>query len=90
MKQRYAALIYREVETDSESFSYYGVVPALPGCLTAGDSYAEVLERLPEAIELYLKDLDAIPVDIVDEPPHLAVIEVPVSVQGLEPVTVGG
>lgn len=90
MKQRYAALIYREAEADSESYGYYGVVPALPGCLTAGDSYGEVLARLPEAIALYLKDLDAVPVDVVDEPPHLAIVEVQVAAVDAEPVGVGG
>ncbi|RLI00737.1 type II toxin-antitoxin system HicB family antitoxin, partial [Candidatus Bathyarchaeota archaeon] len=32
-------------------------VPALPGCHTQGDTVAEVLENIREAIELYLETL---------------------------------
>jgi predicted RNase H-like HicB family nuclease len=35
-------------------------VPALPGCVTQGDSREEVLSNVREAIELYIEDcLDA-------------------------------
>jgi predicted RNase H-like HicB family nuclease len=32
-------------------------VPALPGCVSQGDSRAEVLKNIEEAIELYLEDV---------------------------------
>jgi predicted RNase H-like HicB family nuclease len=31
-------------------------VPALPGCVTQGDSREEVLSNIREAIELYIED----------------------------------
>jgi predicted RNase H-like HicB family nuclease len=39
---------------------YVASVPALPGCVTQGDSREEVLSNIREAIELYIEDcLDA-------------------------------
>jgi predicted RNase H-like HicB family nuclease len=32
-------------------------VPALPGCVSQGDSRAEALRNIAEAIELYLEDI---------------------------------
>ena len=36
---------------------YVATVPALPGCVSEGDSRAEVLKKIEEAIELYLEDV---------------------------------
>jgi predicted RNase H-like HicB family nuclease len=42
-------------------------VPALPGCVSQGDTRAEVLRNIEEAIELYLEDIretgETIPVE---------------------------
>ena len=38
---------------------YHAFVPALRGCLTQGDTIEQVLERVQEAIEVYLEDLKA-------------------------------
>ena len=35
---------------------YVVCVPALPGCVTQGDSREEALENIREAIELYIED----------------------------------
>ncbi len=37
-------------------FSVY--VPELPGCISQGDSRADALKNIREAIELYLEDLN--------------------------------
>ncbi len=42
---------------EDESGGYIALVPALPGCHTQGDTVAEVLENIREAIELYLETL---------------------------------
>jgi predicted RNase H-like HicB family nuclease len=33
-------------------------VPALPGCISEGDSRTEALDNIKEAIELYLEPVD--------------------------------
>lgn len=39
---------------------YVATVPALPGCVSQGDSREEALRNIKEAIDLYLEDvLDA-------------------------------
>jgi predicted RNase H-like HicB family nuclease len=38
----------------SEEGRYTAIVPALPGCISEGDSREEALGNIREAIELYL------------------------------------
>ena len=33
------------------------IIPALPGCISEGDSFEEALKNIKEATELYLEDL---------------------------------
>ncbi len=42
-----------EQETDG---GFVAVVPALPGCVTQGDTRAEALANVREAMELYIED----------------------------------
>jgi predicted RNase H-like HicB family nuclease len=49
---KYAAILQRESDG-----GYVATVPALPGCVSQGDSRAEVLKNIDEAIELYLEDV---------------------------------
>jgi predicted RNase H-like HicB family nuclease len=42
-----------ERETDG---GYVAHVPALPGCVSQGDSRSEAIDNIREAIELYLED----------------------------------
>lgn len=46
------------VEYDNELESYSAYCPELPGCTSCGDSEAEALENIKEAIELYLEPDD--------------------------------
>jgi predicted RNase H-like HicB family nuclease len=48
---RYTVVL--EQETDG---GYVVSVPALPGCVSQGDSRAEALANIREAIELYVQD----------------------------------
>ena len=43
------------VAQDEESKTYFGGVPALPGCYSQGDTVKELLEHIKEAIELHLE-----------------------------------
>jgi predicted RNase H-like HicB family nuclease len=60
-KLRYTVVI----ESGSPGANYSAYVPDLPGCISTGDSLANVKENLVEAIQLHLhgilQDRDAIP-----------------------------
>ena len=43
------------LEYDAETKSYAAYCPELPGCCSAGDTEAEALENIKEAISLYLE-----------------------------------
>jgi len=47
------------VLTPAEGGGYSVSVPALPGCVSQGESRDEALAMIREAIELYLESLDA-------------------------------
>ena len=59
---RYTAIL--ELEADG---GYTASVPALPGCVTQGDTREEALRNIREAAELYIEDCvaegDPIPVE---------------------------
>jgi predicted RNase H-like HicB family nuclease len=42
----------------SEEGGYTAIVPALPGCISEGDTREEALDNIQEAIELYLEPID--------------------------------
>lgn len=47
------------LEPDAEDGGYTVTVPALPGCVTQGETVEECLVHAQEAIELYIEDLKA-------------------------------
>lgn len=53
----------------SDEGGYTVYVPALPGCISEGDSRDEALQNIREAIELYLETDEAAPPEhcVVDE-----------------------
>jgi predicted RNase H-like HicB family nuclease len=59
---KYTVVLQRESDG-----GYVATVPALPGCVSQGDTRAEVLKNIEEAIELYLEDVrdagEAIPIE---------------------------
>jgi predicted RNase H-like HicB family nuclease len=60
---RYTVIL--EQEPDG---GYVATVPALPGCVSQGDTREEVLANIRDAIELYLEECRA----TGDEPPKEA------------------
>jgi len=42
----------------SEEGGYTALVPALPGCISEGDSREQALENIKEAINLYLEPVE--------------------------------
>ena len=42
---------------EDETGGFIAIVPALPGCHTQGDTLAEVMENVKEAIDLYWETL---------------------------------
>lgn len=47
---------YTVVLEQEEDGGCVGVVPVLPGCVSQGDTRAEALSNIREAIELYVAD----------------------------------
>jgi len=50
---------YQVALTPEEDGGYSVAVPALPGCVSHGDSREEALAMIREAIEVYLESLEA-------------------------------
>jgi predicted RNase H-like HicB family nuclease len=64
-------------EPDKEVGGYVVTIPALPGCVSQGDSFEEALGNIKEAAELYLEVLKEEKEEIpVEESPVVAPIEV--------------
>ena len=42
----------------SEEGGYNAIVPALPGCISEGDSRKEAIKNIREAIKLYLEPVE--------------------------------
>ena len=53
MQRTYKLLIHKEPEG-----TYTVSVPALPGCITYGESIEHAIDMAKEAIELYIEDLN--------------------------------
>ena len=50
---------FRVILEPNESGGYTVAVPLLPGCISEGDTKAEALVNIKEAIELYIESLQA-------------------------------
>ncbi len=76
MKLEYTVVL----EPDEEEGGYTVTVPALPGCISEGDSLEEALENIKEAIELYLEGLKerALPIPSERVSPELRKVTVAV------------
>jgi predicted RNase H-like HicB family nuclease len=49
---------FKVVIEPSEDGGYTAYVPALPGCVSEGETKKEVLKNIEEAIELYLEPVE--------------------------------
>ena len=56
-KPRYGE--FNVVLEDAEEGGYSAYVPALPGCISEGETIDDTLTNIREAIELYLEDVKA-------------------------------
>lgn len=70
-------LKYTAVFTPEDTGGYSVTIPALPGCLSQGDTFEDALENIKEAAELYLEDLKES--EILDE--KSPIIVSPVSIR---------
>jgi antitoxin HicB len=50
---------YRVIIEPDEDGVYVVEVPSLPGCISQGQTRAEAIENIKEAITVYLESLDA-------------------------------
>ncbi len=66
------------VDPDSDEGGFTVTVPALPGCITQGETIDECIANAEEAISLYLEDLVAAgdPIPEEKEPPRLLKVTV--------------
>ncbi|UJS17373.1 MAG: type II toxin-antitoxin system HicB family antitoxin [Candidatus Jettenia sp.] len=56
----------------SDEGGYTAIVPALPGCISEGNTKEEALENIREAIELYLEPIE----DDLRFNPNIQVLEI--------------
>lgn len=66
------------LEPDTEEGGYTVTVPALPGCITQGETVEQCIERVHEAIEGYIESLlaDGEPIPEETERPQMITIDV--------------
>ncbi len=64
----------RVVLEPSEEGGFTALVPALPGCISEGDTREEALRNIEEAIRIYLEPVD----DDPDTRPDAEVVEIAV------------
>jgi predicted RNase H-like HicB family nuclease len=66
------------IDPGPDAVGFTVTVPALPGCITQGETVDECVARAEEAITLYLDDLVASGEPIPDEIEHPQLIQVTV------------
>jgi len=64
----------RVVLEPSEEGGFTAVVPALPGCISEGDTREEAISNIHEAIRLYVEPVD----DDLESRPDAEVVEIAV------------
>ena len=56
-KKKVAKVLQYTAVFEPEKVGYSVTIPALPGCISQGDTFEEALGNIKEAAELYLEDL---------------------------------
>lgn len=54
-------MVFKVVLEPSEEGGYTALVPALPGCISEGETVQEAMQNIREAVELYLEPLEDYP-----------------------------
>lgn len=57
MKKTAKVFKYTAVFSPEETGGYSITIPALPGCVSQGETFEEALANIKEAAELYLEDM---------------------------------
>lgn len=57
MKKTAKVFKYTAVFSPEETGGYSVTIPALPGCVSQGETFEEALANIKEAAELYLEDM---------------------------------
>jgi len=62
---------YRVLIEQDEDGMFVAEVPALPGCITQGETRTQAIENIKEAIAIYIESLEAhnepVPPQIIEE-----------------------
>jgi len=74
-EHRYTILLH----PDEEQGGYTVTVPALPGCITEGDTIEEAISMAKEAIQLYIESLIADGEPVPEEHEHTQTIVINVA-----------
>jgi predicted RNase H-like HicB family nuclease len=51
-------MVFKVILEPSEEGGYTALVPALPGCISEGETIQEAMQNIREAVELYLEPID--------------------------------
>ena len=51
-------MVFKVILEPSEEGGYTAIVPALPGCISEGDTVEQATENIREAIALYLEPIE--------------------------------
>jgi len=76
MMRRYTIIL----EADSEEEGYTVTIPALPGCITQGDTVEQCIDRAHEAIRGYVESLRAAGEQVPEKKGHPRMITIDVDV----------
>lgn len=77
MKSRKAQVLkYTAVFEPEKTGGYSVTIPALPGCISQGETFEEALENIKEAAELYLEDLKESEIPKEEKPIVVSPVEV--------------
>ena len=55
-------MVFKIVLEPSSDGGYTALVPALPGCISEGETVKEAMSNIREALELYFEPIDDTPV----------------------------
>ena len=80
MKKKKKILKYTAIFEPAEEGGYVVTVPALPGCVTEGDTFEEAIEMVKDAIKCHCASLikHGEPVPEESEQEFIGVVEVPI------------
>lgn len=80
-KKRTKALKYEVIFEEAEEGGYFVYAPALPGCLSEGDTFEEAKHNITEAITAYLESLSKDEKDFYEDSKNIFIgtVEIPFS-----------